>query len=110
MLFRPEEVHGASGIGSIFGPFPEWHSHIPHQTLRISPQDLPVADLHLDGLAAVKTGCIDLDYFAREEPADRQRFEPSLAEPFLLPFDGDAVLGGKVVKWGEGGDIVRIRK
>ena len=34
VLFRPEEVHGASAIGPVFGPFPKRHGRVPHQTFR----------------------------------------------------------------------------
>jgi hypothetical protein len=30
MLFRPEEVHGTSGITKIFEPLPKWNGHVPH--------------------------------------------------------------------------------
>jgi hypothetical protein len=70
MLFRPEEVHRASGIGSVFKPLPKGHSHIPHQTFRFGSKDLPVADFHTNRETAIETGSIDLDYFLRKEPAD----------------------------------------
>ena len=73
-------------------------------------QDLPVADLHAYREPAIKAGSVNLHHFTRKEPADRQRFEPSLAEPFLLAFDGDPVLGGEVVKGREGGDVVCTRE
>jgi hypothetical protein len=30
MLFRPEEVHGASGIPNVFKPFPKWDGDVGH--------------------------------------------------------------------------------
>ena len=108
MLFRPEEVHRASGIRSIFKPLPEGHSHIRHQTFRLGSKDLPVANLHSNREPAIKTGSIDLNCFSREEPADRQRFKTSLTEPFLLSFNGDSVLSGKVVERGKRGDVIGI--
>jgi len=70
MLFRPEEVHRASGIGSVFKPLPKGHSHISHQTFRLGSKDLTIADLHLNREATIETGSIDLDGFLRKEPAD----------------------------------------
>jgi len=70
MLFRPEEVHSASGIGSVFKPLPKGNSHITHQTLRLGSKDLPVADLHPNQEPTIETGSIDLDCFSRKEPAD----------------------------------------
>ena len=46
---------------------------------------------------------------AREKPADRQRFESSLAEPFLLAVYGDPVLGGEIVERREGYDVIGSR-
>ena len=107
MLFRPEEVHGASGIGNILRPPPIRYGHIPHKAFGFGTQDFPVADLHAYREATVKTGSIDLHRFTRKEPADRQRFKPSLPKPFLLTVDGDPVLGGEVVKGSKRGDVVR---
>jgi hypothetical protein len=92
MLFRPEEVHSASGIGNIFHPPPEGDGHISRDSFRIGAENLPVADLDLKGLSAVKTGRIDLYDLPWEKPADRQRFKPSLPKPFLLPINRDAIL------------------
>jgi len=71
MLFRPEEVHRASGIRSVFKPLPKGHSHKTHQTFRLGSKDLPVADLHPNREAAIETGSIDPDRFPWIEPADR---------------------------------------
>jgi hypothetical protein len=71
MLFRPEEVHRASGIGSIFKPLPKGNSHKRHQTFRLGSKDLPVADLHSNREPTVETGSIDLDHFTWKEPANR---------------------------------------
>jgi len=106
MLFRPEEVHRASGIGGIFKPLPEGHSHIRHETFGIGSNDLPVADLHSNREPTVETGSIDLNCFSGEEPADCQRFKTSLTEPFLLSFNGNSILSGKVVERGKRDDII----
>jgi hypothetical protein len=37
VLFRPEEVHGASGIGTVLEPLPEGHSHITNHILGVCP-------------------------------------------------------------------------
>jgi hypothetical protein len=49
MLFRPEEVHGASGIRDVFEPLPERHGHISHEAFWIAFQNHPIAYLHPDG-------------------------------------------------------------
>jgi hypothetical protein len=108
MLFRPEEVHGASGIRNILDPPPEGDSHIPLDTLRLGAENLPVTDLDLKRPSAVEAGRINLDNFPGEEPADRQRFKPSLPIPFLLPIDRDPVLRRQVVKRGKGRNVVRV--
>jgi hypothetical protein len=99
MLFRPEEIHGASGIGGIFKPFPERHGDVSLVSCRfLVVEDLTVLKYDLEGLAAIETGKIHRHRLTGEKPADRQRFKGSLAEPFLLTVDGDPVLGRKVVK------------
>jgi hypothetical protein len=70
MLFRPEEVHRASGIRSVFKPLPKGHRHISHQALGLGSENLPIADLDLDRMSTIETGSIDLDGFSWEEPAD----------------------------------------
>jgi hypothetical protein len=42
-----------------------------------------------------------MNRFPWKKPADRQRFKPSLAEPFLLTLNGNTVLRGEVVKGGK---------
>jgi hypothetical protein len=42
MLFRPEEVHGASGITDIFIPLPEWNSHVCHDAVRLGNLYFPI--------------------------------------------------------------------
>lgn len=37
VLFRPEEVHGASGIRSVLEPLPERNCHITNHILRVCP-------------------------------------------------------------------------
>ena len=61
---------------------------------RILCLDLAVLDLDPDGFPAIQTHGIDSYRLTGKEPADRQRFERSLAEPFLLSVDRDPVLGG----------------
>jgi hypothetical protein len=110
MLFRPEEIHGASGIREVVEPLPKRDGCISNQTFRFGPLEFTILHYHSDRRSTVKTRSIDLDTFAWKKPADRQRLEPSLAEPFLLTFNGDAILGGKVVERGKRGDVVGIRK
>lgn len=106
MPFRPEEVHGRSGISDVFKPFPERNGHIGHVSGGFFIQDPAVPEHDLKRFTTVQTGEIHRYRFAREEPADRQRFESSLAEPFLPAVDGDAVMGGEVVEGCKGDDVV----
>ena len=61
----------------------------------------------MNGFATIKTGGVNFYLFTREKPADRQRFESSLAKPFLLAVDSDAKLGRLIVKWRERSDEIR---
>ena len=64
------------------------------QSFGIGTQELAILDLDSNRFAAIETDRVNPDCFAWEKPADRQRFEGSLTEPFLLPIDGDSVLIG----------------
>jgi hypothetical protein len=110
MLFRPEEVHRTSGIRSVFKPLPKGHGHICHQTFRLGSKDLPVTDLHPNREPAIETRSVDLNCLPWKEPADGQRFKTSLTEPFLLSFNGDSILSGKIVEWRKRGNVIRIWK
>jgi len=94
MLFRPEVVHCTSGKVPPFRPFQKGNRHVPDQPFGIHIQDVPVLDLQMNWFTAIETGSVDLDCLAWEKPADRQRFEGSLAEPFLPATDGDSILIG----------------
>ena len=72
-----------------------------HQPFGLLRLDLTV--LHLDpyGLATIKALRIDSYRLPRKEPADRQRFKRSLAEPLLLAVNGQAVMCRQIVEGGE---------
>jgi len=108
MLFRPEEKHGTSGISDIFEPMSKRHGCIGYQTFGIGLPNITIFHLDAHMRPTIKTGGIDPHNFSGEQPADRQRFEASLGEPFLLPFNSDSILCWKVVKRGKGDYIVRI--
>jgi hypothetical protein len=91
-------------------PSDEGHSDISPDVLRLRVQHFPIPHLNPDGLPAVKAGGVDPDYLAWKQPADRQRFEASLAEPLLLAVDSDAVLSGKVAERREAADVICFRK
>ena len=110
VLLRPEEVHGASGIGYVLEPLAEGYCYISYQSLRFGSQHLSVPHLHGKRLSAVQAGGVDANLFPREEPADRQRFKASLTVPFLPAVDRNVVLGRQMVKGGKRGDVVRPRK
>ena len=98
MLFRPEELHEASGIGSVQIPITKGQRAVGDDTAGVAIFDDPVLDLHPHGRTAIETRSIDLNGFAWEEPADRQRFITSLGEPTLAAIDSDAILGRKIVE------------
>ena len=45
VLFRPEEIHRASGIGDVSEPLPEGNGHVSHQPIRLGVFDHPIPDL-----------------------------------------------------------------
>jgi hypothetical protein len=110
VLFRPEEIHGASGIGEIVEPFPERSRSISYYTFRLNTLDDTFFHFHSDWQPTIKAGSINLDGFAWKKPADCQRFEPSLGEPFLLSLNGYAVLGGEVIERRKGSNKIRVGK
>jgi hypothetical protein len=110
VFFRPEEIHGTSGIRDVLEPLPEGNGHVSHHISGFCIQNDPIPDLHPNGLSTIQTRGIDLNRLAREKPANRQRFKSSLAEPFLLTIDGNAVLGGEIVEGSEGGNKIGIGK
>ena len=110
MLFRPEEIHCASGKREVFPPLPKRNRHIGHDAFRIGMKYAPVSNFYGNGESAVQTWTIDTNRLARKKPADRQRFKASLAEPLLLTVHGNPVLSGQVVERGEGGDQTCIGK
>jgi hypothetical protein len=57
MLFRPEEIHGASGIAWIFKPSPERHGDVSHITRRFPViQDPAILKHDPEGFAAIEAG------------------------------------------------------
>jgi hypothetical protein len=88
-------------------PLGKWNSYVSNYLLRISLQYDTITDIYANRLPAIQAGCIDLNRFPRKKPADRQRFKRSLAKPFLLTFDSNAKLGGKIVKRRERSDEIR---
>jgi len=46
MLFRPEEIHGASGIGSVFEPFSKRDARVCDQAFRFGTLHNPVLHFH----------------------------------------------------------------
>lgn len=104
MFFRPEEIHRASGAREVVEPFPKRDSHVTHYTIRLGVNDLSIANFYSDGETAIQTRAINANHFAWKEPADCQRFKPSLTEPLLLTIYGDPVLVGDVADRSKGGN------
>jgi len=109
MFFRPEEKHGASGICDVGSPFGQRNRYIADQSFRIGLFDYTVAHFNGNRFTAIEARRDDANLFTGEQPADRQRFEGSLREPLLLAINGDAKLGGLIVKRSERGNKVRAR-
>ena len=90
-------------------PLGERNGYIHDQTFGIGLLDDAITDLDPDRFTAIQAWAVDLNLLPREKPADRQRFECSLAKPFLLTVDSDFKLRGEIVKRCERGDEIRTR-
>ena len=110
MLFRPEEIHGASGIREVFVPFPHGNGHISHHPFRLNMEEDAIFYIHPHRQPAIQAGRIDPNGLPGEKPADCQRFKSSLTEPLLLAVDRQTVLGRKIVEGGKGDNIVGPRE
>jgi hypothetical protein len=109
VFFRPEEVHGASGIAYIVIPLTERNGYVTNKSfVRIDIQYLTVSHHYTDRDATVHTDGIDLDCFSWKKPANCQRLEGSLTKPFLLTVHSDGILVGQVIEWGQGNDDIRF--
>ncbi len=109
MLFRPEDVHGASGISHILKPFPEGNRHVGHVSRGFLIQEFSILELDAKRLSAIEARKIHGYFLAGKEPADRQRFKASLTEPLLAAVDGYAILRRQVVEGCEGYNVVCSR-
>ena len=110
MIFRPEEVHGASGMGKAVHPLGKWHRHIAHDSFGFGFYENAIPKFHLDRGTAIKAGSVDPDQLSRKKPANCQRLEASLTKPFFFAIDGDTILGRQVAEGGKAADIVSLRK
>jgi hypothetical protein len=109
VFFRPEEVHGASGIAYIIIPLAERNGHVSNKSFfRIDIQYFTVSHRYTDRHATVHTNGIDLDCFPWKKPANCQRLEGSLTKPFLLTVHSDGILVGQVIEWGQRNDDIRF--
>jgi hypothetical protein len=106
VLFRPEEMDAASSLGPVLGPFAKGDVDIALDTLGLLMENYTVFHLYAHVPAAVQARRVNAYGFSRKRPADRQGLEASLAIPFLLAVNGDAVLVGQVVEGREGSDQV----
>ena len=101
MFFRPEEVHRASRVGYAEDPPADGDGDMADQTFGLLRLDLTVFHLDPNGLATIEAHRIDSYRLPRKEPADRQRFKRSLAEPFLLAVNRQAIMRREIVEGGE---------
>lgn len=104
MLFRPEEIHPPSAKGDAFARTADGTVGVTHHRVGLDGEDLLVSHLDHERLSAIQAQSIHSNRLVGEQPADRQRFKPSLGEPFLMTLDGDAVLCGQIVERRKGGD------
>ena len=109
MLFRPEEVHARSAIGTGFDRTAHLTVGVTHDGFGLNGEKVFILHLNHHGLSAVQTVGVQTHLLAGKQPANRQRFEASLGEPFLLAVYGHAVLGRLVVEGWKGSDPVRLR-
>jgi hypothetical protein len=110
VLFRPEEVHGASGKGQARQPLGEGHRHVSHDTCRFGFGYRAILHGHLQRFAAVQAGGVNLHGMPRKQPANCQRFEPSLGKPLRLARHSEPVLGRQITEGGEAADIIGLGK
>jgi hypothetical protein len=82
---------------------------IPADRIWLTGFDFSVSNDDTHGLTTIQTRRIDLNRFARKDPADRQGFKTSLCKPFLMPINREAVLRRQVVEWGKRRNQVRFR-
>jgi hypothetical protein len=106
VLFRPEEMNPASGVRPILGPAVQGNINITTDFRGFMAFYLSITHDYAHGLTAIQAGSVDLNHFAREDPADRQGFKTSLGKPFLLSIHRNAVLRGQVVEGRKGSDQV----
>ena len=108
MFFRPEEIHGTSGIRDILQPLGDGNRNVADEFRHIGGYNYAIRYLQPNGFAAIQTDRIHLNRFTRKQPADRQRFKGSLAEPLLPAIDCYPVLGRQVVKRRKRGYIIGV--
>jgi hypothetical protein len=70
VLFRPEEIHGASGIGYVFEPLPEGYGYIGQNLRGFDIEELTIPYFHPNRESTIQAGGFDLNGFSGKEPAD----------------------------------------
>jgi len=109
MFFRPEEVHARSAIRTGFLRTAHFTIHVTNDCLRLNEEYFFILHFNHHGLSAVQTVGVETHYLTGKKPANRQRFESSLGEPFLLSVYGNAILGRLVVEGWKRGNPVCLR-
>jgi hypothetical protein len=72
MIFRPEEIHCASGIRDVVPPLPKRNRNIGCDAFWIGMKYASVSNFYGNGESAVQTWAIDANRFSWKKPADRQ--------------------------------------
>jgi hypothetical protein len=109
MLFRTEEVDPCSPQGALLRRDRGWKRGVADDGLRLGGDKFVVPHFNSDFSPTVETRGIQANYLAREVPANRQRFGPSLAKPLLLAVYSEAVLVRKAMEGSERDDVVCTR-
>jgi hypothetical protein len=109
MLFRPEEIHTRSPVRPIFRGPANFTISISRECVRLDRKHRLIPHLHYNRFPAIQARSVHTYRLSGKKPANRQRFKPSLSEPFLLSIYGDAILSGQTVKGRKGSNIVGTR-
>jgi hypothetical protein len=108
VFFRPEEVHGTSGVGYVEDPLSYGDGDMANQFFRFFNLNLAVLNLNMNRFTTIETYRINSYRLTRKKPADRQRFKRSLAKPLLFAVNGQAVIGRQIIERGKGYDVIGL--
>ena len=109
-FFRPEEIHPRSCEGPArLSPLIHGGVGIADSLIGANFENIRVSHSHTDAVSTLKTTAIDRYFLTGKKMAHGQRFEPSLAIPFLNAVYADKVLVRKTGERGPRRNIVSVR-